>query len=336
MAARTVAGKEGSRAPASRLDLLRRGDDLNEALKEAVEHWLPVREKTIPMLREIAVTIDELYKSHEEAQRTEDSTGPGILQKLVEGIKRYATCHSEPSLVDQIIATVNLAEAQKQMDDDHSATHTVLGIISDIEELVNHMTHLKTQAKKNEMMSILLNISPGSLAHATDMGTELAIDIGEIAEGLAAAGKKIIGFGETALKIGGVASRLGKTSGWIPGVGTVSPDVGKAGEAVEKTGTITTWAGELLEDFGDATATVSAQAGELSLRLGGLNTHAADVNIQMSLFPVNIEKMVRGGVTASRVDGSETNVSHELRSKATTYETQMRDILAAVHEGNVQ
>ena len=88
------------------------------------------------MLRDIAVTIDNLYKSHRETLRIEeDSTG--ILHKLVEGIKRHVTCLEEPTLVDQIIATVNLAEAQKQVDEDHSATHKILGIISDIEELVN-------------------------------------------------------------------------------------------------------------------------------------------------------------------------------------------------------
>ena len=285
------------------------------------------------MLRDIAVTIDDLYKSHEETPHTEDDS-TGILHKLVEGIKRHVTCHEEPTLVDQIIATVNLAEAQKQVNEDHSATHKILGIINDIEELANQMTHLKTQAKKNEMMSILLNISPGSLAHAAYKGRELAIDVGEIAEELAAAGKKIISFGETVLKIGGIASLLGEKSGWIPGIGTVSSEVEKAGEAVEKTGTITTWVGELLEDLDDPTATVSAQAGELALRLGGSDSHAADVNIQMSLFPVNIEKMVRGGVTASLENGSEMNVSLELRSKATTYETQIKAILAAVHEDN--
>ena len=321
----------GYRAPASRFDLLKRGDDLNEALKEAIEKWLPVREKTIPMLREIASTIDEVYKSHEEAQQIEDSTG--ILEKFVKSIKKFFTSYQEPSLIDQIIARVDLDEAQKQMDDDHSTTQAVVGIISDIEELVNQMTHLKTQAKKNEIMSILLNVSPGRLGEAAKIGTELAIDIGEIAKELAAAGKKIISFGKTTLKIGKVASLLGEKSGWIPGVGKVSSEVEKAGEVVETTGTVTTWAGELLEDLGDATATLSAQAGELALGVGH-DTHAADVSIQISLFPVNIKKLVQDGSITSNThdDGSETNVSHELCAKAITYEVQMKAILAAVQK----
>lgn len=280
-----------SNAHVTRFDLLKKADNLNDALGKAIEEWQPVREKTIPMLREIADKIDGANNSIETTQNSGDGN-KGILGK----IKSLVVPHHEPSVADKIMAALksDIDEAQKQMDNDHSSTRQVLHIISDIEDLVNQMTHLTSQENKDEMLSILLDVSPG----ITNIGADIAIKIGEIGQEIADAGKKIEGFGETAHKIGRVATLLGHKTGWIPVVGKVSSKVEKTGEVVEKAGTVASWAGALLENIGDAIAAVNAQAGQLFLKLGGTKTHA-DGNIQVSLYPLNIEETVRSGVTTS-------------------------------------
>lgn len=310
----------------TRLDLLKRGDDLNQALREAIEEWLPVREKTIPKLREIADTIDKLYKDYEHVRRAQEANRR-VQRFFAEIFQCCVTFPDEPSLSDQIMATASVTEAQKQIDDDHMATQKVLGIISDIRDLVNRMTYLKTQTKRNEMLSILLDISSGRIAHIAD---EMAYNVEDIGREIAKAGRQIFDFGETAFEIGRVAAYLGEKAGWIPVVRSVASEVEDAGETAQDTGSAAMWAGELLEDLGDATATAGAQGALFVRQLDG-DTPTEDINIQMTLFPLNIEQMVCSGVTASPGDESETNVSHELREQATMHETQMKSILTAVN-----
>lgn len=321
----------GSQKRMTRLDLLKRGDDLNEELRQAIEEWLPVREKTIPKLREIADTIDKFYKDYEHAQRAQE-TNRRVRRCFAGFFQCCVTYPDEPSLSDQIMATATVTEAQKQIDDDHVATQKVLGTISDIRDLVNRMTHLKTQARRNEMLSILLDISPGRIA---DIANEMANNVEDIGREIANAGKQIFDFGETAFEIGRVAAYLGEKAGWIPVVGSVASEVEDAGETAQFTGSVAMWVGELLEDIGDATATASTHGALLVHQLDG-DTPTEDIDIQITLFPLNIEQMVSNGVTASATNELETNVSQELREQATMYETQMKSILTAVNADTPQ
>ena len=325
----------GSSGGITRLELLKRGEDLNHELREAIEEWQPTREKTIPMLTDMADKIDQLCKNSttENTEETAAATNKGAFGRFLENFKGLFTHHQSRgrSTADTIIAELNIKEAQKQMEEDHSATRKVLGLINKIEELVDQMTHLKTQAKKNEMLAILLDVDPEGIAQVARNGAELVIDIGEIGEDIADAGRKAIRFGETATKIGGFAALLGRKAGWIPGIGEAASEVGEAGEVAEKTGAVAIWVGELIEDVGEAVATVNAKIGDVVLKLGSSDLEVADVGIEMNLRPLDIEELVRNGLTVSHGE-SETKAVHDLREKATNYETQMKGILTAVRE----
>ena len=311
--------------------MLKRGDDLNEALRDAIEEWQPVREKTIPELREFATKVNHICKKVDSPEDAHSGT-KGVFGKFIDEIKDLVTPDHESKIDDKVIAELNIEEVQKQEDDDHAATRKVLNIIHEIEQLVHQMTHLKTQAKKNEMLSILLNIDPGAVGEAADKGTGVVIDIGEIGQEIAKVGKKMIDFGETSMKIGGVGAKLGRVTGWIPGVGEATSKTKQTAEVATKTGSVAISVGNLLEDLGDGFASMTAKVGELVLRLGNTSPQPANVGIQMNVFPLNIEQIVRSGLTVS-VDESDIKASHDLREKADEYEKQMKAILIIVNEG---
>ena len=155
----------GSPGSVPRLELLKRGEDLNHALREAIEEWQPTREKTIPMLADMADNIDNIRN------RTAKYS---FLDSIREDFKRAFDG------IDKIIAELNIEEAQKHVNKDESATRKVIVIINDIKELVNQMTYLETQPQKAKMFAILLNVDPEGIRVARK-GAELVFNIEEMA-----------------------------------------------------------------------------------------------------------------------------------------------------------
>ena len=277
----------------TKLHLLKKGEDLHDDLEDAIKHFEPLRKKTISELNLLADRIDEACK----------------------------TTSSEEDIIDQL----PLHEAQKQMNDDHSATIRVINIISSIRVVVEEITLLTPEISENDikqMYKILLCTSPNAVSFIAEKLSEYALDVAEIAESLANEGKEVDEYGEDMEKLGKIAVTLGGAVGWIPGK--------KAGEKITNVGEKVSWLGELVQECGDFLANAVGKVSEvIKVAAGTLSSTPDNVHLSITIFPINVMKVVEGNLTMTE-GGTEAKAAKKIREMASRHEEQMKIILKTV------
>ena len=317
----------------------------------AVKEWKPVREKTIPLLDKLADKIEFHYKNTNIARIAGAGTAiaggalivggavatfftlgfaaPVVVGGVALAVGGGATVAGS-SITDLIVSKLNLDDAQKQIDSDNEMTKKVILIINIIEAFVDNICRLNPQAKKKEILEILLNIGARTIAPAAEGGIRAAIAIGKLGEQAANLGRIAI-IGGNAAQLGNVGVNFGRAIGWmrigeaVPAIGEIGANVARLGGAAVRGGQIGIRVGEAAVQIGGGAARVGVLAGKLTARLGGAVFHVVGAAFEIVLLPLNIYDIVSSSI--SLANGSKTKASKDLREKATDYKNQMDDIL---------
>ena len=313
-----------------------------------------MREKTIPLLEELADNIEYHYKNTNIGRITGASTaivgGALVVTGTVASFFTYdlaapiaaagtalavggGVTAAGSSIADIIVGKTNLGDAQEQIDVDQKSTKKVVEIINIIEKFVDNIPHLSPQAQKKEILEILLNIAPRSIAPAAEGGVRAVIGIGRLGEYAANLGKIAISGGRGA-QIGNVGISFGCAIGWmrigeaLPAVGEIAATTTRVGEAAVAGGAVAIRIGEAAVEIGGNAARMGVAAETLATRLSGSVMQVVGAGFEVILLPFNIYEIVTSGM--SLAEGSKTKASSSLREKATEYKKQMEDILKVV------